>query len=182
MKTLLFLIDGFEEIEALATVDILRRAEIEVQTVSLTGKTAVVGGHNISVNADTLFEQADFQGADMLIIPGGTTAFDEHSALKEKIKTHADNNKLLAAICAAPMVLGGLGLLEGKKATCYPGFEQYLQGADWQASAAVVVDGNIITGRGPAFAVEFALQLVETLAGKAKKDEISAQLLLNDNS
>lgn len=179
MKTLLFLTDGFEEIEALATVDVLRRAEIGVQTVSLTGKTAVVGGHNVGVTADVLFEQADFNSADMLIIPGGTTAFDEHDGLKEKLKAHADQNKLIAAICAAPMVLGGMGLLNGKKATCYPGFEKYLKGADLQAGAAVVVDGNITTGRGPGFAIEFALQLVETLAGKAKRDEINAQLLLD---
>lgn len=179
MKTLLFLTDGFEEIEALATVDILRRAGIDVQTVSLTGKKEVVGGHNVGVTADVLFEAADFNSADMLIIPGGTTAFDEHDGLKEKLKAHADQNKLIAAICAAPMVLGGMGLLNGKKATCYPGFEKYLKGADLQTSAAVVVDGNITTGRGPGFAIAFALQLVETLAGKAKRDEINAQLLLD---
>lgn len=178
MKTLLFLTDGFEEIEALATVDILRRADIDVTTVSLTGKAVVMGGHNVGVTADVLFEQADFDSAEMLIIPGGTTAFDEHDGLKSRLQAHADKSKPLAAICAAPMVLGGLGLLEGKKATCYPGFEQYLKGADLQEGAAVVVDGNITTGRGPGLALVFALQLVEILAGKAKRDEIAAQLLL----
>lgn len=179
MKALLFLTDGFEEIEALSTVDILRRADIDVQTVSLTSNNEVNGGHQVTVTADTLFEQADFTTAEMLIVPGGTTAFDEHQGLKEKIKSHHDKNKPLAAICAAPMVLGGLGLLEGRKATCYPGFEKYLTGAEVQQGHAVVVDGNIITGRGPGLAIEFALQLVETLAGQTKRQAISEQLLLS---
>ncbi len=178
MKTLLFLIDGFEEIEALTTVDILRRADIEVQTVSLTGKSTVIGGHNIPVTADALFEDANFSDATLLVIPGGTTAFDEHNGLKEQIKRHTDNGKPVAAICAAPMVLGGLGLLNGKKATCYPSFEKYLIGAEISDSD-VVVDRNITTGKGPAFAMSFALQLVENLAGKEKRNEISQQLLLD---
>ncbi|PID66876.1 MAG: DJ-1 family protein [Gammaproteobacteria bacterium] len=179
MRNLLFLIDGFEEIEALTTIDILRRANIEVQTVSLTDSKVVIGGHNVPIAADILFEQADFSDVNTLIIPGGTAAFDEHSGLKQQIQAHAQAGKPVAAICAAPMVLGGLGLLQGKKATCYPGFEKYLAGAEIQAQAAVVVDGNITTGRGPAFATVFALQLVENLAGKAKREEISQQLLLS---
>lgn len=179
MKALLFLTDGFEEIEALSTVDILRRADIDVQTVSLTANNVVNGGHQVAVTADLLFEQADFTTADMLIIPGGTTAFDEHDGLKTIVKAHNDSNKPLAAICAAPMVLGGLGLLEGKKATCYPGFEKYLTGAEVQPGQAVVVDGNLITGRGPGLAIDFALQLVETLAGQDKRQAISEQLLLS---
>lgn len=179
MNTFVFLTDGFEEIEALATVDILRRADITVQTVSLTQNKVVIGGHQVPVTADVLFEQADFSHIDMLIIPGGTTAFDEHDGLKSQIQEHLAKNKKVAAICAAPMVLGGLGLLEGKEATCYPGFEKYLIGANLQQGAAVVVDGNIITGRGPGLAMVFALQLVETLVGKAKAEEISSQLLLH---
>lgn len=179
MNTFVFLTDGFEEIEALATVDILRRADITVQTVSLTQNKVVIGGHQVPVTADVLFEQADFSHIDMLIIPGGTTAFDEHDGLKSQIQEHLAQNKKVAAICAAPMVLGGLGLLEGKETTCYPGFEKYLIGANLQQGAAVVVDGNIITGRGPGLAMVFALQLVETLAGKAKAEEISSQLLLH---
>ncbi len=178
MKTLLFLIDGFEEIEALTTVDILRRADIDVQTVSLTGKSTVIGSHNIPVTADILFEDANFTDATLLIIPGGTTAYDEHNELKAQIKHHTDNGKPVAAICAAPMVLGGLGLLNGKKATCYPSFEKYLIGAEIM-DADVVVDDNITTGKGPAFAMFFALQLVENLAGKEKYAEISRRLLLN---
>ncbi len=178
MKTLLFLIDGFEEIEALTTVDILRRADIDMQTVSLTGKSTVIGSHNIPVTADILFEDANFTDATLLVIPGGTTAYEEHNGLKAQIKHHTDNGKPVAAICAAPMVLGGLGLLNGKKATCYPSFEKYLIGADI-IDTDVVVDGNITTGRGPTFAMNFALQLVENLAGKEKRAEISRQLLLD---
>lgn len=177
-QALLFLTDGFEEIEALATVDVLRRAEISVQTVSLTGKPIVTGAHQVPVTADCLFEQAEFAAAKMLILPGGTTKIDEHDGLKQQVKDFLNNDKPVAAICAAPMVLGGLGLLAGKKATCYPGFEQYLQGADLHTDQAVVVDGNIITGRGPGLALDFALQLVETLSGTSRRDEVAQGLLL----
>lgn len=177
-QALLFLTDGFEEIEALATVDVLRRAEISVQTVSLTGKPIVTGAHQVPVNADCLFEQAEFASAKMLILPGGTTKIDEHDGLKQQVKDFLNNDKPVAAICAAPMVLGGLGLLAGKKATCYPGFEQYLQGADLHTDQAVVVDGNIITGRGPGLALDFALQLVETLSGASRRNEVAQGLLL----
>ncbi len=179
MTTFLFLTDGFEEIESLATVDILRRADIEVKTVSLTKNKVVTGGHNIPVTADTLFEEVDFAAAELLIIPGGTTEFDNHAGLKSKIKAQLKAEKPVAAICAAPMVLGGLGILEGKKATCYPGFEKYLTGASIQDGAGVVVDGLITTGRGPGLAMEFALQLVENLAGKTKSDEVRKKLLLS---
>ncbi len=178
MQTLLFLTDGFEEIEALTTVDVLRRADIKVQTVSLTKRKQVIGGHNIEVIADAVFEEVDIDTADMLIIPGGTIQYNEHGGLKAAIPPFLAAGKYVAAICAAPMVLGGLGLLAGKKATCYPGFEKYLKDAKLQDGAAVVVDENIITGRGPGLAMEFALKIVETLTNRAKRDEIAAQLLL----
>lgn len=176
----LVLIDGFEEIEALATLDILRRGGVEVKTVSLTASAQVTGGHNVPVIADCLFDAVDFADAQILIIPGGTTAFNDHEGLKAQVMQFVEADKKVAAICAAPMVLGGLGVLDGKKATCYPGFEQYLNGADLQAGAAVVVDGDIITGRGPGLAMAFGLQLLEILAGSAKRDEVSAGLLLTD--
>lgn len=177
-QILLFLTDGFEEIEALATVDVLRRAEISVQTVSLTGEMTVTGAHQVAVNADCLFEQADFDAAKMLVLPGGTTKIDEHDGLKQQVKQFLSKDKPVAAICAAPMVLGGLGLLAGKKATCYPGFEQYLQGAELHTDQAVVVDGNIITGKGPGMALDFALKLVETVSGKSCRDKVAQGLLL----
>ena len=175
-KALIFLTDGFEEIEALATIDILRRGEVELQTVSITGKKEVIGGHQIPVIADILFEEADFN-VDILIIPGGTIAFNDHAPLKQQIKAFADSGKRIAAICAAPMVLGGLGLLKGKRATCYPGFEQYLDGADF-APEKVITDGNITTGRGPGLALDFALEVLRLLNGKEAADKVSGQLLL----
>lgn len=176
----LVLIDGFEEIEALATLDILRRGGVEVKTVSLTASAQVTGGHNVPVIADCLFDAVDFADAQILIIPGGTTAFNDHKGLKAQVAQFVADGKNVAAICAAPMVLGGLGILDGKKATCYPGFEQYLNGADIQQGAAVVVDGNLITGRGPGLALEFGLQVLETLAGADKRREVSDGLLLTN--
>lgn len=177
MKTLLFLVDGFEEIEALATVDILRRGGVDVQTVSVTGKKEVTGSHNVPVIADVLFEEADFSNSEMLILPGGTIALNFHAELKEKVKEFADKGKKVAAICAAPIVLGGLGLLENKRATAYPGYEQYLTGATF-APEDVIVEGNIITGRGPGMSFTFALTLLEILKGKQTADEVAAGLLL----
>ena len=176
-KAFLFLTDGFEEIEALASVDVLRRAGVELQTVSLTGQKEITGGHQIPVLADALFAETDFSSAEILIIPGGTTKFNDYPELKEQLRAFAVAGKKLAAICAAPMVLGQAGLLEGKKATCYPSFEKYLSGADLQ-SAAVVVDGNIITGKGPGFAVDFALTIVQELLGKDARNEVASAMLL----
>ncbi len=175
-KVLIFLVDGFEEIEALATADILRRGNVNVTTVSVTGKKEVTGSHKIPVIADVLFEEADFN-VDMLILPGGTTALNDHEALKDKIVEFNNAGKMIAAICAAPMVLGGLGILKGKCATAYPGFEQYLQDADFSPEA-IIVDGNIITGRGPALSFKFALTILEILEGRKSSDEVAGQLLL----
>jgi len=177
-KALIFLTTGFEEIEALGTVDILRRGGIEVKTVSLTETKIVEGGHGVPVVADLMFKEAGFTTTDILILPGGTTKINEHDGLKEQVSAFYQKGKLVAAICAAPMVLGGLGILKGKKATCYPGFEKYLEGAILETDKAVVVDGNIITGRGPGLTFDFALQLLETLVGKEKRDEVAKQLLL----
>lgn len=175
-KALIFLVDGFEEIEALATVDVLRRGKVGIHTVSVTGKKEVTGSHHMQVTADVLFEHADFN-VDLLILPGGTTALNEHEELKKKIVEFAATGKDVAAICAAPMVLGGLGLLNGKRATAYPGFEKYLTGATCTGEA-VVVDGNIITGRGPGLTLPFALTLLERLQGSIAADEVAKQMLV----
>jgi len=167
----IFLTTGFEEIEALATVDILRRGGVNIQMVSLTGERTVAGGHQISVVTDCLFEEVDFANAQMLILPGGTVKINEHEGLKREILAFADQGKLLAAICAAPMVLGGLGLLRNKKATCYPGYEKYLTGAQ-VTHAPVTVDGNITTGKAAGYTIKFALELVSQLKGKEAADEI----------
>ena len=178
-KVIVFLAEGFEEIEAISIIDILRRAEIEVATVSISENKMVKGAHNIPVEADTLFEDVDFTHYDMVVLPGGMPGaknLKEHEGVKEQVKAF-EKEKHVGAICAAPMVLGSMGLLKGKRATCYPGFEAELIGASI-TNEAVTVDGNIITGKGPAFAIQFALQLVETLAGKATRNEVSNGLLL----
>lgn len=169
-----FFADGFEEIEALTTIDVLRRAGINVEIVSVTPDEIVVGAHNVSVLCDINFENCDFFDAELLFLPGGmpgAATLDKHEGLRKLILSFVEKGKPVAAICAAPMVLGKLGLLKGKKATCYPGFEQYLEGAEC-VKEHVVRDGNIITGMGPDAAMEFALTVVDLLAGKEKVDEL----------
>lgn len=173
----LFLIDGFEEIEAVGTVDVLRRAGVDVKTVSLTGDKLVTGAHGIPVTADLLFEEAPLSDAEMMVVPGGTIAYYTHEGLKRELREFYDKGGKVAAICAAPAVLGATGILKGHKATCYPGYEAYLEGAT-HTEEAVVVDGNIVTGKGPGLTIDFALALAEVLAGRAKRDEVAAQLLV----
>lgn len=168
-----FLADGFEEIEALATVDILRRADIEVKTVSVTGKKEVAGAHGIAVLADILFEEMD-ENANLLILPGGmpgTLNLQAHTSLCDMLVKAAADKTYIAAICAAPSVFGGLGLLKGKKAICYPGFEDKLEGAEI-ADKPVVISDNIITSKGAGTAHLFGFALVSLL-----KDEQTAETL-----
>ena len=176
--TYIFLTTGFEEVEALAAVDVLRRAGLTVKTVSVEDSRQVVASHRVTVEADLLFKETDFSDVELLVLPGGTTRLNEFEALKKLLLTSYEAGIKITAICAAPMVLGGLGLLKGKKVTCYPGFEKYLTGAILATDQPVVTDGNIVTGKGPAFALEFALTLVELVAGKAKRNEVAAGLLL----
>lgn len=179
-KVSLFLANGFEEIEALATVDILRRAQVQVQTVSITSDRVVTGAHGVPVTADCTFDSADFSNVEALILPGGMPGakhLNEHEGLKALITRFNEEKKLLAAICAAPMVFGGMGLLKGKKATCYPGFEAELKGAQ-VTGESVVVDGNITTGKGPGLVFDFALSLVEQIAGGDTRKEVQNGLLL----
>lgn len=171
MKVLVFLADGFEEMEAICTIDILRRAEIEVVTVSINGEYGVEGSHGITLEADERFEDAVTDGADALILPGGmpgTLNLKQHQGLEKcLLEASQDGKTLLAAICAAPSVLGGLDLLHGKKATCYPGFEEQLKGAV-KSEMPVVRDGNILTSDGPGHAQAFGLAIVEALVGREK--------------
>ncbi|MCR5405063.1 MAG: DJ-1/PfpI family protein [Butyrivibrio sp.] len=178
-KTLIFLADGFEEIEALTVVDLLRRAGIEITMVSIMGRKSVTGSHKITVEADALLEEADFEGADMLILPGGmpgTGNLFECDVLKEKIKEFHDSNKLLAAICAAPTVYGRMGLLEGVRACCYPGCEKDLKGADVQTTE-VTMDGNFITSRGMGTAIPFGLAIIEKFMGKEASDSMAEKIV-----
>lgn len=182
MKNFLFLANGFEEIEAIATVDVLRRAGMDVTTVSIHHDHIVTGAHNVSVRADITFKEADFSDSDWLILPGGmpgATNLHEFEALNDLIKVHAGKGRHVAAICASPaVVLAATGVLAGKKATCYPGFETALVAADAIPSEGrVVVDGNIVTANGPASAVPFALEIARIAKGEAASSEVAAGML-----
>lgn len=181
MKTIaVHLAEGFEEIEAITIIDVLRRAGLDVVMVSVTGQLAVNGAHNIPVVADLLFEGVDYSEIEMIILPGGMPGsknLDAHEGLKAQIKMFAEHEKTLGAICAAPLVLGNLGLLNGKKATCYPGFEEYLKGAIMK-NQLVVADENIVTGKGVGAALQFALKIVEKLVSKEKADQLGEAMLV----
>lgn len=173
------LAEGFEEVEALTIVDVLRRAGLEAKTVSVTGERMVCGTHGIRVESDLLFEEADYGACGMIVLPGGlpgATNLGEHEGLTEQIRSFAKAGKYVAAICAAPMVLAACSILEGKEATIYPGMEEELAGAA-ATGANVTVSGPVITGRGPALAMEFALALVEVLKGSAVRNEVAKGLL-----
>ena len=181
MKTIfVFLAEGFEEIEALTPVDVLRRAGLSVQTVSVMDEQVVAGAHGVPVLADKMFAEINPEDAEMILLPGGlpgATNLDAHEGLSQLILDFAEADKPLAAICAAPLVLGNRGLLQGKKATCYPGFETYLQGAEYTA-ALVEKDGNIITGKGPGAAMEFAFAIVEKYCGIEKVNELKQGMMI----
>lgn len=175
MKTLVFLADGFEETEAVVTIDLLRRAEVDVVTVSISNQKEVCGAHGIIVIADVLFDEVDSSNCEMIVLPGGmpgTKNLDAHEGLKELILKQAVQNKYISAICAAPSIIGKMGLLNGKEAVCFPGFEATLQGASL-LDANVVQCGTIITAKGAGVATEFALKLVEVLKGGTKAMEIA---------
>jgi 4-methyl-5(b-hydroxyethyl)-thiazole monophosphate biosynthesis len=181
MKVYLHLADGFEEIEAFSVVDILRRAGIAVQTVSVSGKKEVMGAHHIAVIADQLFEDTDYKAADMLVLPGGSVGTDnlkQHAGLEKELRKAFEEKKWLAAICAAPTVLGKLGLLQGKTATCYPGLENDLVGADTSCTDSVIVDGKVITSRGPGTSLAFALTLVKVLQGEQAAIALKKQMII----
>ncbi|HAQ19292.1 MAG TPA: DJ-1 family protein [Prolixibacteraceae bacterium] len=179
-KIAVHLADGFEEIEAVSIIDVLRRAEIEVVTVSVTGTTKVKGAHELYVIADVLFDQVNYDEIYMIVLPGGMPGaanLEAHSGLKAQIKKFNSENRPLAAICAAPMVFGNLGILDGKKAVCYPGFEKYLKGAE-VLLVPVVESGNFITGRGPGAAIKFALNIVEKAVSREKAELLASQMLV----
>ena len=177
----LFLAEGFEEIEALTVVDLLRRAKCEIRTVSVMDSKAVVGGHGITVEADLLFTEADFDNAKMLILPGGLLGVNNlraHEGLMTLLKEKHASGVTLAAICAAPMILSQLGLLEGQRATIYPDLKEELSGAAYSENMVVKSRNNIFTSRGPATAMYFALALIEELQGEAVAESVKSGLLL----
>ena len=182
-NVLLFLADGFEEVEALTVVDLLRRANIDIQTVSISDSLQVVGRSRIAVMADKMWDEADPDRADMLVLPGGmpgTKYLKEHKGLRKALVKAHEEGRRIAAICAAPTVFGDLGLLEGVKACCYPGMESELKGAEVVVDKEVVKDERIITSRGAGTAIPFALKLIEVLCGKDAADNIRKSIVFKD--
>ncbi|MBR1543410.1 MAG: DJ-1/PfpI family protein [Muribaculaceae bacterium] len=180
-RVYVFLADGFEEIEALTAVDVLRRAGVTVVTVSVMDTPEVVGAHDVIVTADAMFSDYDCTDADWLVLPGGMPGASNLAAcepLCELLKVQASQGRGVAAICASPsIVLGPLGLLQGKRAVCYPGMEAGMEGATLVREHAVT-DGNIITGQGPASAASFALAIVAALVGEETAAEVAQGMLL----
>lgn len=173
-----FLADGFEEIEALCPLDLCRRAGIEAKTVSITEKKEVTGSHGITVKADLCADDrlSDF---DMIVLPGGmpgSTNLDESPLVEGCINYAIKNDRYIAAICAAPMVLGKRGLLKGKKAICFPGFENYLEGAEI-SKERVVLDGKVLTAAGMGVSHDFGLKMVEIFCGKDVADKLCGAVL-----
>ncbi len=180
-KVAVHLAEGFEEIEAISIIDVLRRAEFEVTVVSVTGKYEVAGSHDIKIIADKLFESVNYDLVDIIVLPGGMPGsknLNEHSGLREQILNFNESGKLLGAICAAPLVLGNLGVLNSKKATCYPGFEEELHGAIITAEDVTETE-NVITGKGAGVAIKFALAIVQKYRGKEFADELAQKMILN---
>ncbi|MBQ6389208.1 MAG: DJ-1/PfpI family protein [Mogibacterium sp.] len=181
MKVVIFMADGMEMCECLITVDLLRRAGIEVVTASIEGRREVVPSHKVPVVADVLVEDVDFDSAEMIILPGGRIG-TEHLAASEIVcakckefaaSTGAAKRKYVAAICAAPSVLSGLGLMDGRKTTCHPDFaEKVAAGNAVLTGESVAVDNNIITGQGLGATFEFAFQIIRTLMDEEPVDRI----------
>ena len=175
------LAEGFEDIEALAPIDIMRRAGLNVETVSITDERVVISAHGVGFIADRLLSEIDFDEAELLFLPGGmpgATNLDACQELREGLKQHFEAGRPIAAICAAPLVLGHLGILKGRRATCYPGFEGELYGANYTA-ALVEQDGQFITGKGPGAAMELGYVLAERLAGKPVADQLREGMMYN---
>lgn len=180
-KILIHLATGFEEIEAITVIDVLRRANLDPKTVSVTGTLKVTGAHNISVVADQLFEEADYLKTTMIILPGGmpgTSNLMNHEGLTAELIKFTNSKKYIAAICAAPMILGSLGILHGRNAVCYPGFETKLTGAR-VLQVPVITDEHIITSRGVGTALDFALEIVSLLKGKSLAAELRSALVIS---
>lgn len=181
-KIYVFLATGFEDIEALGIIDVCRRAALPVVTISVTGEKTVMSSHHVGIVADALFEETDFGDAKLLFLPGGmpgSTNLAAHEGLRQVILNHYKAGKLLAAICAAPLVYGRLGLLQGLKATIYPGMESELQGA--QATGALVQeDGQFILGKGPAAALQLGYTIVRRIVGEKKAEEIKSGMIYAD--
>jgi 4-methyl-5(b-hydroxyethyl)-thiazole monophosphate biosynthesis len=171
----MFLANGFEEVEALMPLDLMRRAGLEVKTVGI-GSLDITGSHGITVKADMLDSDFSDNSPECVILPGGmpgTKNLDASPVVHKALDLALENNSLICAICAAPMILGKRGLLRGRQATCFPGFEEYLEGAAYM-DVHTVTDGRYITGRAMGAATEFALALIKELKGEGAADALRA--------
>lgn len=177
----IYLANGFEEIEALFPLDLFRRAGLNAKTVAITDEKTVTGSHGITVTADMTVKSKEYapKDATLIMLPGGmpgTTNLDASAEVHTALDEAQKNGKLIAAICAAPSVIGKKGFLDGKKATCYPGFEEYLYGRK-ETDERCVRDGNIITAAGAGVAMEFGLKIIETLIGKETAEKIKNAII-----
>lgn len=183
-KVAVFFATGHEEIEALTVVDLLRRAGIETNMISITSELQVNGAHNIMTKMDKLFEEEDFGTYDIVVLPGGmpgTTNLEAYEPLMKLLKERVEQNRMMAAICAAPTVFGHAGFLKGKRACCFPGKEDGLIGAEVSYNE-VEVDGNIITSRGLGTAIPFALKLIELLQDEERATALGKKIVYRLNA
>lgn len=182
-RVAVMLADGFEPVEGIAPVDILRRGGVEVVTVSIMGARTVVAAHGVPVVADVLLNDVSLGDFDMIVVPGGSVGVQNLSAcepLLEALKTFDAKGRYIGAICAGPMILADLHLLEGRKATCYPGCQEGFPEGAFQGVRGVQRDGNLITASGPGQAVEFGFELLRVFEGDAVADEVARGMLCKE--
>lgn len=180
-KLLVFIADGTEEVEVLTVVDYLRRAEVEVDLVSVGESGKIKGAHDVYIGADMTIDEIKENNYDAIYVPGGMPGAENIKNTEKAIsliKEGFENKKIISALCAAPIVLEEAGVLEGKDFTCYPGFEDEIKSGNYK-DQNVVVDENVITGKGPAIAAELAFKLIEALVGKEKSEEVREGTLYN---
>lgn len=178
-KIAVFFGEGYEEIEALTVVDICRRSGLEVEMVSITDRRSATGSHGITVQMDRTFSEADFDGYDMLVLPGGmpgTKNLEAHTGLMDQVDAFYAGGRYIAAICAAPSIFGHRGILRGRQACSYPGFESHLEGAQVTAGPVEISD-NVITSRGMGTAIDFALAIVGIFCGSDKAAELAGSIV-----
>ena len=178
MKVAVYFATGYEEIEALAVVDVLRRGQVEVSMVGVSAKT-VVSARGISINMDTTLDEVNHDEVDMMVLPGGVPGIinlESNERLIKELKSFREQGKWLAAICAAPSILGSQGLLVGEKATCYPNYESKLIGCE-HIDENVVVSGKVVTGKGAGVAIDFAIKILEVLKGKEIADQVRKSMI-----
>lgn len=178
-KIAVFFGEGFEEIEALTVVDICRRAGIEVHMVSITGREVVTGAHKIPIGMDMQFDDVDFTALDMIVLPGGmpgTRNLEAHAGLMEQVDAFYNAGKLIGAICAAPSIFGHRGMLKGRKACCFPGFEKDLERAEVTMDK-VTVDGHVVTSRGMGTAMDFGLKITALLCDEETSKDLAKKII-----